>query len=117
MSSYSIQKGQLLTALQKKHLERSEIILNQILTEKNKILKRFGKKFMVHCSPDLNPMNFSVWGYFQKKVCLKSHKNIPSLKKDLIKALKKFSIQMLHVTSNNMLRKLKAAVENKGYFS
>ena len=37
-------------------------------------------------SPDLNPMDFSVWSVLEAKACSKRHKNIESLKKSLLKA-------------------------------
>ena len=37
------------------------------------------------CFPDLNPMDFSVWGILQKRACEKKHHSVESLKRDLLK--------------------------------
>ena len=34
-------------------------------------------------SPDLNPLDFSLWSILESNTCAKSHKNIESLKKSL----------------------------------
>ena len=36
-------------------------------------------------SPDLNPMDFSIWSIFEKNACAKVHTNIESLKKSLLR--------------------------------
>jgi hypothetical protein len=35
-------------------------------------------------SPDLNPMDFSIWGYLEEKACVSPHKNLESLKQSLV---------------------------------
>ena len=37
-------------------------------------------------SPDLNPMDYSVWSILEEKACAKSHYNVESLKRALTKA-------------------------------
>ena len=41
------------------------------------------------CSPNLNPMDFTVWGYLKKMACKKPHKNIKDLKKSFKKRMGK----------------------------
>ena len=36
-------------------------------------------------SPDLNPMDFSLWSILETKACAKSHKSVDSLNKSLLK--------------------------------
>ena len=43
------------------------------------------------CSPDLNPMDFSIWEVLDKAATYKSHKTIDSLKKSLKKAWEEVS--------------------------
>ena len=46
------------------------------------IKKFWAKEMWPPCSPDRNPLDFSVWAYLEKTVCLKNHTGIESLKKD-----------------------------------
>ncbi|PIC13553.1 hypothetical protein B9Z55_027666 [Caenorhabditis nigoni] len=44
-------------------------------------------------SPDLNPLDYSVWGVLQNKVCARPHANIEALKKSLTEEWDKLSVQ------------------------
>uniref|UniRef100_A0A914CSL2 Tc1-like transposase DDE domain-containing protein n=1 Tax=Acrobeloides nanus TaxID=290746 RepID=A0A914CSL2_9BILA len=37
-------------------------------------------------SPDLNPLDYAIWGYLEAKTCEKPHESIKSLKKAIKKA-------------------------------
>ncbi|KOC59642.1 hypothetical protein WH47_11073, partial [Habropoda laboriosa] len=37
-------------------------------------------------SPNLNPLDYSIWGILEAKVCAKPHNSVESLKHDLKKA-------------------------------
>jgi inhibitor of nuclear factor kappa-B kinase subunit alpha len=46
----------------------------------------WGKDFWPTSSSDLNPLDFSVWGYSEDKVMARSHPNVDSLKAVLVEA-------------------------------
>ncbi|CAS00634.1 Protein CBG27172 [Caenorhabditis briggsae] len=46
----------------------------------------WGKDMWPASSPDLNPLDFSVWGYLEEKVMARPHPNVDSLKAALLKA-------------------------------
>ena len=56
------------------------------------------------CSPDLNPMDFSVWEILQKRACKKKHHSVESLKRDLIKEWEKLPQDMLHAAYKNAVK-------------
>uniref|UniRef100_A0A914DST5 Transposase n=1 Tax=Acrobeloides nanus TaxID=290746 RepID=A0A914DST5_9BILA len=37
-------------------------------------------------SPDLNPLDYSIWGYIESIACAKPHESVKSLKKTIKKA-------------------------------
>ena len=46
-------------------------------------------------SPDLNPLDYSIWGYLESKACEKPHKTIKSLKRAIKKAWKEMPDEMV----------------------
>ena len=46
-------------------------------------------------SPDLNPLNYSVWSILEERACAKPHDNVKSLKRVLKKAWKEISVEIL----------------------
>uniref|UniRef100_A0A914EC32 Carboxylesterase type B domain-containing protein n=1 Tax=Acrobeloides nanus TaxID=290746 RepID=A0A914EC32_9BILA len=46
----------------------------------------FGRRIEAPYSPDLNPLNYAIWGYLEAKACEKPHKSINSLTKAIKKA-------------------------------
>ncbi|PIC28734.1 hypothetical protein B9Z55_020552 [Caenorhabditis nigoni] len=65
-------------------------------------------------SPDLNPLDYSVWGVLQNKVCARPHANIEALKKSLTEEWDKLSVQYLRATIDAFPRQLRAVVAAKG---
>ena len=46
-------------------------------------------------SPDLNPLDYSVWGIMEAKACAKPHKSIQELKLSLKKAWNELSLDTI----------------------
>nr|pir hypothetical protein C27H2.1 - Caenorhabditis elegans [Caenorhabditis elegans] len=65
-------------------------------------------------SPDLNPMDYSVWSVLEAKVCSKPHRNIDSLKDSLKKAWDELDINYLRATVDSFPRRLEACVAANG---
>uniref|UniRef100_A0A7I5EEC4 DDE_3 domain-containing protein n=1 Tax=Haemonchus contortus TaxID=6289 RepID=A0A7I5EEC4_HAECO len=65
-------------------------------------------------SPDLNPMNFSVWSTLEAKACAKPHNNSDSLKKALQKAWDQLDASYLRATVDAFPRRLQACVDAEG---
>ena len=68
-------------------------------------------------SPDLNPLDYSVWSILEEKACAKPHPNVESLKRALKKAWKETSIEILAKIVDIFPKRLKACVDaNGGHF-
>ena len=65
-------------------------------------------------SPDLNPMDFSVWSMLESKACCSSHDMIGSLKKSLMKAWAKISQEKLRVAVESFRGRLQQVIDAKG---
>ena len=65
------------------------------------------------CSPNLNPMDFTVWGYLEKMACKKLYKNIEDLKKFLRKEQERIPLKIFCASVENVNRRLKATIEKK----
>ena len=68
-------------------------------------------------SPDLNPLDYSIWSILEEKACQKPHPNVESLKRALKKAWKEISLETLEKIVDNFPKRLKACVDaNGGHF-
>jgi inhibitor of nuclear factor kappa-B kinase subunit alpha len=68
-------------------------------------------------SPDLNPLDYSIWSILEEKACAKPHKTIASLQRALIKAWNEIPIETLAKIVDNFPKRLKACIEaNGGHF-
>jgi transposase len=65
-------------------------------------------------SPDLNPMDYSVWSLLEAKACAKSHLNLESLKRALVKAWNEISVETLAKIVDNFPKRLQACIEAEG---
>ena len=65
-------------------------------------------------SPDLNPLDYSIWSILEAKACAKPYKAIESLKRALIKAWNEITLEQLASIIDNFPKRLKACVEAKG---
>ncbi|VDO22202.1 unnamed protein product [Haemonchus placei] len=66
------------------------------------------------CSPDLNPMDYSVWAVLEAEACSKPHRSVDSLEKALEKTWGKLSVRYLRATVDAFPERLKAFVEANG---
>lgn len=68
-------------------------------------------------SPDLNPMDYSIWSILQARACTKPHDSIQSLKRALKKEWGKLSLEMVSKIVDNFPKRLKLCVDaNGGHF-
>ncbi|KAI6656102.1 hypothetical protein LOD99_1435 [Oopsacas minuta] len=65
-------------------------------------------------SPDLNPLDYSIWGTLQSRVCATQHGNLESLRKALITEWEKILQEELPKSVQQFQGRLKAVVKVKG---
>ncbi|KAK0417925.1 hypothetical protein QR680_013281 [Steinernema hermaphroditum] len=65
-------------------------------------------------SPDLNPLDFSVWGIMEQKACAVKHKSVGSLKRALEKAWDEISPEMIAAILKNFRKRLDACIAARG---
>lgn len=65
-------------------------------------------------SPDLNPLDYSLWTELELRACRKSHPNLDSLKRALIKESKRIPIEKIRAAIDEWRTRLKACIECKG---
>ena len=65
-------------------------------------------------SPDLNPLDYSIWSYLETKACSTPHKSLDSLKASLIKAWNEMPADYLRAVIDAFPKRLKACINAKG---
>ena len=65
-------------------------------------------------SPDLNPMDYTMWSVLEKEACSKPHKKIDDLKRSLISAWQKIPDAVVRAAVRDFRRRLAAAVKAGG---
>ncbi|KAK0394707.1 hypothetical protein QR680_000887 [Steinernema hermaphroditum] len=70
--------------------------------------------FGLQNSPDLNPLDFSVWGIMEQKACAVKHKSVGSLKRALEKAWDEISPEMIAAILKNFRKRLDACIAARG---
>ena len=65
-------------------------------------------------SPDLNPLDFSIWGCLEESLKSKKITNLAELKKELIAAWANLDVKYLRATVDSVVPRLKACVKAKG---
>lgn len=65
-------------------------------------------------SPDLNPLDYSVWGILQARACAKTHTSIDALKADLNKAWRGISQNVIRAACMSFRKRLCLVVKAKG---
>jgi DNA-binding Lrp family transcriptional regulator len=65
-------------------------------------------------SPDLNPLDYSVWSILESRACATPHKNVESLKLSLQAAWDTIDENMLRQIVDNFPKRLKAVIKAKG---
>ena len=66
-------------------------------------------------SPDLNPMNFSMWSILMSRVCRKPHQNTNALKKPLLDEWEDYPKEMVCSACAVVPSCLLHAIKNRGY--
>ncbi|WKX88140.1 hypothetical protein Q1695_008061 [Nippostrongylus brasiliensis] len=65
-------------------------------------------------SPDLNPMDYTVWSALEAKACRKPHRSVDLLKKTLLKAWEELDLTYLRAAVDDFPMRLKACIEANG---
>lgn len=65
-------------------------------------------------SPDLNPMDYSVWSILESRACAKRHKSLKSLKSALLREWDRLKPKDLRAIVENFPKRLKLCVEAEG---
>ncbi|KAI6656176.1 hypothetical protein LOD99_1509 [Oopsacas minuta] len=65
-------------------------------------------------SPDLNPMDYSVWSILESRVCAKSHKSIDSLKRKLREEWEKIPQDVLRAAVEALPGRISSVIHDKG---
>jgi transposase len=65
-------------------------------------------------SPDLNPLDYSLWGILERKACCKPHKSLESLKRALEAAWSEIDTEQLRHITLSFPQRLQAVVAEKG---
>ena len=65
-------------------------------------------------SPDLNPMDYSVWSILEARACAKPHKNLASLCNALTEEWNKISVPELRAIVGNFTKRLRMCIKAKG---
>ena len=74
------------------------------------------KNYWPPCSPDLNMMDFAIWGMLAQRACSVRHNDLDSLKRSLQKEWLEISEETIHASCLNAVKRLEAVVEaNGGY--
>jgi hypothetical protein len=68
-------------------------------------------------SPDLNLLDYRLWSILEEKACSKPHRNIESLKADLMKSVASIPLKMVRVVIDEWPNCLKKYINaNGGHF-
>ena len=65
-------------------------------------------------SPDLNPLDYSVWGNLERKACAQPHKSLDSLLNSLTREWNNIPQEELRAAVLQFRTRVKAVVTNKG---
>ncbi|EYB97976.1 hypothetical protein Y032_0135g1925 [Ancylostoma ceylanicum] len=65
-------------------------------------------------SPDLNPLDYAVWGFLEAMACSTPHKSLTSLRKALQKAWEEIDDNYLRAVVDAFRHRLRACVAAKG---
>ncbi len=65
-------------------------------------------------SPDLNPLDYSVWSILETKACATQHASVDSLKKTLKKVWAEITVDELACIVENFLKRLNACISAQG---
>ena len=74
----------------------------------------WSKEMWPPSSPDLNPMDFSVWAILESEACAKAHKSVDDLKASLKRAWSKIPQEKLRAAVASFRGRLEATVKANG---
>jgi inhibitor of nuclear factor kappa-B kinase subunit alpha len=66
------------------------------------------------CSPDLNPLDYSIWGILEKDACANPHNSLEALKTSLEKAWASVPLDIVKNVVDNFPKRLRLCVEADG---
>jgi transposase len=81
---------------------------------KDQGVKFWPKEIWPPNSPDLNPLDYSVWAVVARKACQKPHSNIASLQASIRSAWRAMSPSYIRLTCSRFRPQLEAVVANDG---
>lgn len=76
--------------------------------------KFWSKDLWPPSSPDLNPMDFSVWSMLESEACRSPHDTVGSLKASLVKAWARIPQEKLHAAVESFRGRLQQVIDVKG---
>ena len=65
-------------------------------------------------SPNLNPMDFCVWGILEKEACSSPHNNLEDLRASLKRAWEKIPQDVLRAACQNFRQRLQRVIDTDG---
>lgn len=65
-------------------------------------------------SPDLNPLDYSIWRIIEEKACAKPHKNLDSLKRSISKVVEEIDMNAVRIAIDDWPRRLRACIRARG---
>jgi DNA-binding transcriptional regulator YhcF (GntR family) len=121
------------TARSRRNIQRTKGMIKRNPSTKVNSTRKLAKKLRANCpdfisvdthwrndgewppnSPDLNPLDYSVWSILEEKACAKPHPNVESLKRALKKAWNEITLETLIKIVDNFPKRLKACMDAKG---
>uniref|UniRef100_A0A914C723 Tc1-like transposase DDE domain-containing protein n=1 Tax=Acrobeloides nanus TaxID=290746 RepID=A0A914C723_9BILA len=68
-------------------------------------------------SPDLNPLDYSIWNELKTRACAKKHQTVEALKRSLLKAWDEIPQEMINRAVDDFSKRLRKCIQaNGGYF-
>ncbi|PZC81589.1 hypothetical protein B5X24_HaOG212513 [Helicoverpa armigera] len=65
-------------------------------------------------SPDLNLLDYSLWTELELRACRKSHPNLESLKRALVREAKRILLEKIRAAIDDWPNRLRACIKNRG---
>ena len=71
-------------------------------------------KVVQNASPDLNPLDYSIWSKLEGRVCARPHTSLDSLKSMLKKEWDRFPMEVVRASIDEWIPRLRRCVKAKG---
>uniref|UniRef100_A0A914EJA5 Uncharacterized protein n=1 Tax=Acrobeloides nanus TaxID=290746 RepID=A0A914EJA5_9BILA len=65
-------------------------------------------------SPDLNPLDYSIWSLLEADVNAEEHNSVESLKNAISEAFERLPIEVINQAVDNWMKRLDAVIKAKG---